>query len=162
VNCKKMAVLLSAYIDGELSPVEKKQLESHIRGCTVCSAKYERLKLTDNLFTTNKSVSTSPFFETRLLERLPKDAPVANSILDLFIFPKELLFVFTTLLLVVSTVTFKSYFSDTANGYNELQEYFIASISDSAAADLLNKKYIEPDDIIKYIMNSESSKEIKK
>jgi hypothetical protein len=59
--------LLSAYLDGELSPKEKEELEEKIKSSLELQKKLEDLKkikkLTSNSF---KPITPSPFFETRL------------------------------------------------------------------------------------------------
>ncbi len=149
MNCKEISILISAYIDDELTTEEKELLASHIKKCGDCNTKYTRIKKTDSLFTVSKSIKTSPFFETRFLQRLKERQTVGRSILDMVVVEKKLLFVFTAFLLIISAVTIKSYLVDTTHGYTELQSYILGN--SSANTNLLNKQEIEIDDIIKYI-----------
>lgn len=41
LTCAQMDVLISFYIDDELSQTLKKQVEEHLKNCAICSAKYE-------------------------------------------------------------------------------------------------------------------------
>ena len=41
LTCTQMDVLISFYIDGDLSPSLKIQVEEHIKKCSTCRAKYE-------------------------------------------------------------------------------------------------------------------------
>lgn len=45
-QCEKIRDLLSPYIDGRLSPVEKRQVEQHLQVCEECSRELEGLRLT--------------------------------------------------------------------------------------------------------------------
>ena len=44
ITCSQMDVLISFYIDGDLSSNLKKQVEEHMKNCSVCRAKYEIVK----------------------------------------------------------------------------------------------------------------------
>lgn len=44
LTCSQMDVLLSFYIDGDLSPALKKQVEEHLQSCSTCRAKYDIIK----------------------------------------------------------------------------------------------------------------------
>ncbi|HVI91991.1 MAG TPA: anti-sigma factor [Dongiaceae bacterium] len=43
MDCERIAILLNAYIDGELDLSSTLTLESHLAGCRACRQKYERL-----------------------------------------------------------------------------------------------------------------------
>ncbi len=43
MGCKKAQRRLSAYLDGELSPVERAPLDEHVRGCARCTEELARL-----------------------------------------------------------------------------------------------------------------------
>ena len=49
ITCTQMDVLISFYIDGDLSPTLKKKVEEHMNNCSTCRAKYNILSsvLTD-------------------------------------------------------------------------------------------------------------------
>ena len=44
LTCAQMDILISFYIENELSSCLKKQVEEHLLGCSVCSAKYDIIK----------------------------------------------------------------------------------------------------------------------
>ena len=63
LTCAQMDVLISFYIDGDLSPSLKTQVEEHMKSCSTCRAKYDIIKsmLTDlkNTFDLdNESISS--------------------------------------------------------------------------------------------------------
>ena len=44
LTCAQMDVLISFYIDNELSKALKSQVEAHLKSCTTCRAKYDIIK----------------------------------------------------------------------------------------------------------------------
>lgn len=150
MKCKQTAILISAYIDGELNNDETKLVESHINSCAECKMKYELLKKTDVFLSANKSAATSPYFETRFFERL-KDKESNTSASDLFVIEKKLLYTFAALLIIVSAVTFRSYLVNGSISYTTIQSYITGSNYDSVKASILNKDSVELDDIVKQI-----------
>ena len=44
LTCAQMDVLISFYIDNELSKALKSQVEDHLKSCTTCRAKYDIIK----------------------------------------------------------------------------------------------------------------------
>lgn len=162
MNCKKMALLISEYIDNELSQQERMLLESHLETCVECKIKLARLKKNDDMISVNKTSVTTPFFETRLQSRLDNMQTEPRSIFDLAKIEKRLLAVFTALLLIVSVITLKSYYADTGNGYSDLISYVSGASTDASTdaavntvAGLLDKQNIELDDMVKYITSGE-------
>ncbi len=48
MNCRKYEILISAYIDGELTPGEEKALLKHIDDCSACRKKLESMRVMSN------------------------------------------------------------------------------------------------------------------
>ena len=46
MNCKGICELLTAYLDGEVTPEEKAYIEMHLRGCPQCRTELEALTAT--------------------------------------------------------------------------------------------------------------------
>ena len=44
LTCAQMDVLISFYIEKELSEVLRKQVEAHLKECSICRAKYDIVK----------------------------------------------------------------------------------------------------------------------
>lgn len=66
--------LLSAYIDGELSPAEKKSIEEKIKSSLELQKELSDLKELKNLTSSSiDRISESPYFETRLFANLNSD-----------------------------------------------------------------------------------------
>lgn len=66
LTCSQMDVLISFYIDGDLSPSLKSQVEEHIKTCSTCRAKYDIIKsiitdLKNNVNQEEKNTSVENF-----------------------------------------------------------------------------------------------------
>ena len=73
--------LLSAYLDGELSDVEKEQLEQKIKSSLKLQKKLEDLQKIKKLTTTSYSkLPESPFFETRLFAEIDSQKPLRKKL----------------------------------------------------------------------------------
>lgn len=73
LTCAQMDVLISFYIDGELSSTLKSQVEEHIKNCASCRAKYDiiknmilELKNNLNISDNEESFKTSDKFSTHV------------------------------------------------------------------------------------------------
>lgn len=76
---RKNIELLSAYIDGELSPGEVKELEEKLSYSSELRDKLEELKKIKDLTRTSvKRISESPYFETKLLARLEEKSGIVK------------------------------------------------------------------------------------
>ncbi len=49
MKCEEVKPYLAAYLDGELPPETKKQVERHLAGCAECSAELEEMRRIRNL-----------------------------------------------------------------------------------------------------------------
>ena len=70
MSCNKFKILLSAYIDGEVTKEEEKKLLEHIKVCPACSREFENLRKIKNLFLLMEQKKPIEFFETRLFARM--------------------------------------------------------------------------------------------
>lgn len=70
MGCKKIKILLSAYVDKELSSDEKQLVDEHLKTCADCSAELKYLEQTKKMFSLWQKVEPQPFFETRLFSRI--------------------------------------------------------------------------------------------
>jgi anti-sigma factor RsiW len=46
MNCRKVVELMTAYLDGALSPADRARFEEHIAGCDGCTAYLAQLRMT--------------------------------------------------------------------------------------------------------------------
>ena len=74
-ECQEIQGMLSLYIDGMLSPLEREKLESHIEGCEACRWELESLEATVNLL--QRVAMVSPPRSFALAEVAPKRRPAA-------------------------------------------------------------------------------------
>jgi len=75
MNCKKIRILLSAYIDHELAGKEEESVNEHLKVCRGCSEELKYLKQTKKLFSYKEKFEPPPFFETRLFNRIDTIQP---------------------------------------------------------------------------------------
>lgn len=68
-----MQGMLSPYIDGRLSPLEREKIESHVEGCEACRWELESLEATVNLL--QRVAMVSPLRSFALPEVAPKPHP---------------------------------------------------------------------------------------
>lgn len=77
MNCDGVRGLLSAYLDGELSPGELLRVERHLSRCPMCADEVDSLRQTIALVASLDEVEVPPSFHTRLHERLAAADPPA-------------------------------------------------------------------------------------
>ena len=53
MNCEEADRFLDAYLDGELDPAKRAELEEHLAGCAECQQKLDRLRQFREFFTAN-------------------------------------------------------------------------------------------------------------
>jgi anti-sigma factor RsiW len=70
LNCRGVIRELSDYIDGELEPSVKQELERHLEDCEDCKMIVDQTQLTVELFCDSKPVELPPTVKSRLHEAL--------------------------------------------------------------------------------------------
>lgn len=65
-QCSRINGKLSAYMDGELKPVDRAAVEAHISSCAVCAAELRNLSGVDAEIKQLPSVVPSPFFAAKV------------------------------------------------------------------------------------------------
>src|SRR5690349_5016300 len=80
MNCERAIELISARIDGELSPADDAALESHLAECPSCAAAAEAFELQDAELrhTFDERRHTAGAVAERVAERLPRPAAGAG------------------------------------------------------------------------------------
>lgn len=154
MKCNKIAVLLSAYIDGELTGEEKGLLESHLGECPGCRTKYERLKQSDSLLVAASAAVPAPqFFETRLYERIKSRETESRSLLELIVIERRLLLAFAGLFFIVSVVALNL---NENKDYKELKSYVLGNSAEVVYSSLTAGQAAEVNDMVSYLMSSNS------
>jgi anti-sigma factor RsiW len=72
VNCDGVIREISNYIDGELEPVMREDLEQHLKDCKHCSLTIDQTRLTMQLFCDDEVVELPADVKARLHEGLKK------------------------------------------------------------------------------------------
>ncbi|MEW6040938.1 MAG: anti-sigma factor [Elusimicrobiota bacterium] len=70
MSCKKFRIILSSYVDGELTENEKTELLKHLDTCSGCRAELAGLNKVKKIFTLRNPVLPEDYFETRLAARI--------------------------------------------------------------------------------------------
>jgi anti-sigma factor RsiW len=70
LNCKGLIREISDYIDGELDPPMKQELERHLEDCEDCKMVVDQTKLAVDVFCDEKPVELPPDVKFRLHEAL--------------------------------------------------------------------------------------------
>lgn len=70
MNCDGVSNLLSAYLDGELTPGELLRVEEHLRRCHACADEVDSLRQTVALVATLEEVEVPASFQMQLHQRL--------------------------------------------------------------------------------------------
>jgi hypothetical protein len=70
MECHEVSDLLSAYIDGELDPVESKSVVNHLSGCNFCRQELSELQQTINLLHELPDLAPPPDLCLRVMNRI--------------------------------------------------------------------------------------------
>ncbi len=70
MNCENRKIILSAYLDGEVSKEEKREIEEHLKKCSICRGELRKMHELSSLFKETPKIKLSSQFEERLKERL--------------------------------------------------------------------------------------------
>ena len=72
MNCEQMNELLSAWLDGELSETERRQMQAHLEQCAQCRALFEQLQALHTSFSDLDEISAPEGFAQRVMEQVEK------------------------------------------------------------------------------------------
>ncbi|MBD5653553.1 MAG: zf-HC2 domain-containing protein [Candidatus Eremiobacteraeota bacterium] len=67
MRCSYFERLLDAYVDGELSPVQRARVANHVAGCPHCDSLLQELRVIDALLLTPRQVEPAPNFTFKLM-----------------------------------------------------------------------------------------------
>jgi len=70
LNCKGVILEISNYLDGELQPAVKLELEQHLEHCEDCKMVVDQTKLTVDIFCDSKPVELPLHVQSRLHQAL--------------------------------------------------------------------------------------------
>jgi anti-sigma factor RsiW len=78
MKCRQIYPLMQAYLDGEVTPEEERQVEAHIRACQVCRHRLVDLARTANRISDDQRIDPSEDFTRRLLAQLHESKPTTK------------------------------------------------------------------------------------
>lgn len=89
MNCKEFKKRLPLYLDGDINPGKKSELETHLDSCTECSLLYK--KVSGSLFELHpkKEIDEQPFYYTSLKQKMLNQIE-KNSFFHSVLFKKSL------------------------------------------------------------------------
>jgi anti-sigma factor RsiW len=67
MRCSYFERLLDAYVDGELSPVQRARVTNHVEGCAHCEGLLQELRVIDALLLTPRQLDPAPNFTFKLM-----------------------------------------------------------------------------------------------
>jgi len=110
MSCKKFKILLSAYLDQEITQDEEKKLLNHLKTCLDCARELKYLKQMKRIFLLKEKKEPQEFFETRLFARIKNKGkqPIRRAYFP--VFRKSILAVLIFFLLVVGLLNYKNFF----------------------------------------------------
>lgn len=73
MNCEQMNELLSAWLDGELSESERRQMQAHLEQCAQCRALFEQLQALHTSFSDLEEIPAPEGFAQRVMEQVEKE-----------------------------------------------------------------------------------------
>lgn len=74
MNCEQMTVLLSAWLDGELSVEEQQQMQAHLEQCPECRALFEQLQTLHTSFSDLEEIPAPEHFAQRVMTRIEAES----------------------------------------------------------------------------------------
>ena len=74
MNCEQMTLLMSAWLDGELSEQEEKQMKEHLEQCPDCRALMEQLQTLHTSFTDLEEIPAPEGFADSVMERIARES----------------------------------------------------------------------------------------
>jgi predicted anti-sigma-YlaC factor YlaD len=110
MSCKKFRILLSAYVDQEITENEEKKLLDHLKTCADCARELEYLKQIKRIFILKGKKEPQEFFETRLFERIKNKAKQAIRRAYSPVFKRSIVIILIFFLLIVGWVNYKKLF----------------------------------------------------
>jgi len=93
MKCEVCQELLEEYLDGEIAPADREQIDSHLIACAGCSASFAALNAEQEIFTRyDRHVDVPPFLWTRVAAHTVSENPRGNgwrALLAIFALPSK-------------------------------------------------------------------------
>jgi predicted anti-sigma-YlaC factor YlaD len=78
LNCKRVILEISNYLDGELDATIMQEIEFHLRDCEGCTVIVRQTKLTVDIFCSSEPLELPPDVRTRLHKTLTRNLQRPN------------------------------------------------------------------------------------
>lgn len=140
--------LISAYLDGELSGSDAEKAEKLIETSLELKNKFEELKKTKELTQKVKSISESPYFETKLMAAIESQKPDRSKLRKWI--PAAALVLLTLVVMVILKIN-----PDLLDNMWEDQKTMIAGFYKENLKPVLLAANLTTDDIFNFAMNNE-------
>lgn len=157
MDCKKIGILLSAYIDSELSEKDAEVLKKHLQACNQCREKFVRMKKVNRIFFYKEKFDLSPYFETKLLGRIQQNRNGDATARDFITAEKRVIlggFISSLILFIVVYTSSSS--SNKTSVYEDIRNYIFENNSNLLAKQMATKSEITTDDIISLFVSGEA------
>jgi len=110
MSCKKFRILLSTYLDQEITQEEEEKLLEHLETCSACTRELKYLKQMKRIFLLKEKKEPQEFFETRLFARIKNKGiqPIRWGYFS--VFRKSIPVILIFFLLILGWVNYKNFF----------------------------------------------------
>jgi len=108
--CTKFKILLSAYLDQEITKEEEEKLLEHLKKCADCARELEYLKEIKKVLLLKERREPQEFFETKLFERIKDKSKELMWRAYLPVFKKSILVFLMFFLLVAGLLNYRNFF----------------------------------------------------
>jgi len=110
MSCMKFRILLSSYLDQEITKDEEKKLLQHLQTCPDCARELEHLEKIKRIFLLKERKEPREFFETRLFEHIKNRTkqPVWRSYFP--VFRRTVVVILVLFLVIVGWVNYRKLF----------------------------------------------------
>jgi predicted anti-sigma-YlaC factor YlaD len=113
MSCEKFRILLSAYLDQEISNSEQKELIEHLKTCPDCRRELEYLKKIKKIFLLKERKQPREFFESRLFELIRDKRKELIWQSYSLVFRRTLVVILIFFLVIVGWINYKKLFHRT-------------------------------------------------
>ncbi len=148
MNCRKIKMLLSSYIDGELTKKEADIVKEHIKICHLCRQEIEDLKKIKRLFSYKEKIKLPPFFETRLFNRIYKEKFPVDIFKEFINVAKRTVSIEIVSLVFILAFIFGISGINKNNSYEEIKSYVFEESLSSFEKAIFSESKITNEDVI--------------
>ena len=75
MNCQETKILISAYLDNELEPVDRQRVADHLQACAGCQAEAQAIQKSWELLGQIKAIEPDPHYQARFWQSVDARMP---------------------------------------------------------------------------------------